>query len=483
MLTNSRIATVAARAVVRSVSLASPAASTASRGVTTAGEVVTARDAAVAGVWIRTSAKRDKLGELKLELNEGQKTLDDKATQEEYLDLYFADGIKLIAEVTDAGSDTKDDVDFDDDDNYFENRGILEEFSTWLDDQIDHCADVVNKAEAEAKFDIISAKLDSVLEKIPTDCCLPFIRDFLDPKFLEDETSSNLLEDDIFNMDKTLFKNAVSRFRLLLAKAAIDQVIESWKILTTVSDADIDRAAVEGISLQSEVDTLPLSKIFKFLQKVLSNSCSERVTAAWNLLDRDNDGLLDQAEMNEAVLLCLRVEQEALQALIQEALDARDVRAPLSTIGVDNQATTTQGWRQRRKERITKNKLIKMFIKSSKNHFDIEVETNHRLRCIYSWSNKADLDNQIKSVLVDDHGWSGRKRYVELSPKISESEFREVQEIHFAHLNRIGTEIVTSFREDLWVSQGKRRERRLLIRDSILFLTAVSSIDFVILML
>lgn len=41
-----RFSTVAARAVVRSTSLATPAASTASRGFTTAGEVVTAGDAA-----------------------------------------------------------------------------------------------------------------------------------------------------------------------------------------------------------------------------------------------------------------------------------------------------------------------------------------------------------------------------------------------------------------------------------------------------
>tara|TARA_B110001450_G_scaffold241398_1_gene250862 strand:- start:1028 stop:1285 length:258 start_codon:yes stop_codon:yes gene_type:complete len=41
-----RFSTVAARAVVRSTSLATPAASTASRGFTTAGEVITAGDAA-----------------------------------------------------------------------------------------------------------------------------------------------------------------------------------------------------------------------------------------------------------------------------------------------------------------------------------------------------------------------------------------------------------------------------------------------------
>ena len=69
------------------------------------------------------------------------------------------------------------------------------------------------------------------------------------------------------------------------------------------------------------------------------------------------------------------------------------------------------------------------------------------------------------------------------SEKISESEFRKVQEIHLTHLDRIGVEILNSFREDLWVSQGKRRERKELVWHSFLFLTGVSVIDYVILML
>ena len=125
-----------------------------------------------------------------------------------------------------------------------------------------------------------------------------------------------------------------------------------------------------------------------------------------------------------------------------------------------------------------------MFQKSCQKHFDVEVEINHRLRCIYSWANKADQGNQVKSVMVGEQaGWSGRQRYVELAPKISEAEFREVQEIHFKHMDRFGSEILSSFREDLWVLQGKRRERKDLIRNSFLFLAGVSAVDYVILML
>ena len=47
------------------------------------------------GVWAQTSAKRDKLGELKMELDweKGQKTLDDVATPEQALDLLLVDAV------------------------------------------------------------------------------------------------------------------------------------------------------------------------------------------------------------------------------------------------------------------------------------------------------------------------------------------------------------------------------------------------------
>ena len=441
--------------------------------------------ARVGGVWALTSAKRDKLGELKAALTEGQETLDDVATEEELLDLYFADGLNLIAKVTDTASDTKNTEFY----QIHDNGTILNEFSTWLDNQLDpSLPDTVSKSVLESKLEVASAKIDNLLERLPTDQCLVSVRDYLDPAVVDREDkqnniSSNLDSNDTFNMDTTSFQDAVSHFRLLLAKSAINQVLKSWKTLTTVSDADLDRAAVEGIALKSDLDTLSLSKVFAFVQKNISGNCSDRLTAAWNLLDRDGDGSLDQEEMNEVVHLCVRIEQEASQALFKEALDIFPVRAPLSAIGSDDQPSAPQGWRQRRIEKIAKKKLIQMFQQSCKKHFEVEVEINHRLRCIYSWANKADQDNKMKSVLVDDHGWSGRKRYVELSPKISESEFREVQEIHFTHLNRIGSETITSFRENLWVLQGKGRERKELLRNSALFLSAVSLIDFVILML
>lgn len=283
----------------------------------------------------------------------------------------------------------------------------------------------------------------------------------------------------------TPFWDSVARFRLLLAKSAIEQVLNSWKILTTVSDADIDRKATQGVALEPELDTVSLSKVVAFLQQNVSSSCSDRVTAAWDLMDRDQDGSLDQEEMHRVVHLCLDIETKAMTTLFEETLDAFPVRAPLSAIESDDEdVAPPKGWRQRRAEKKTKKRLTKLFQQSCKKHFVVEVELNHRLRCLYSWANKADQGNQLKSILVDEQtGWTGRKRYVELSPKISEAEFREVQEIHFKHMGRLGDELATSFREDLWVLQGKRRERNDLLRNSFLFLAGVSVIDYIILIL
>jgi len=463
--------------------------------------IPTERDISMAGgVWAVTSAKRDKLTELKRALGEEHDNLDGLATDEELLDLHLADGIKLIAKVTDAGLDvTRSDILNKDDDDDNSSLAVLNEFSVWLDNQQNDPSQPndINRTALGIKLELVSAKLDSLLETVPSDQCLRNIRDFLDPGDISEALKDLKGEDDPLgnnndshnndnlSMDTAQFWDSVTRYRLVLAKSAIDQILKSWKIFTTVSDADIDRAATEGIALQPELDTVSLDKVIAFLQKNVSGSCSDRVTAAWNLMDRDQDGSLDQDEMHQVAHLCLGIEVEALQTLFEETLDAFPIRGPLSAIRSDDHLSAApKGWRERRLEKKTKKQLIKMLQQSCKKRFDVEVEIDHRLRCIYAWANKADQDNQLKSVIVDEQvGWGGRKRYVELSPKISEAEFREVQGIHFKQMDRLGSEIVTSFREDLWVLQGKRRERKDLLRNSFLFLTAVSAIDYVILLL
>jgi hypothetical protein len=174
--------------------------------------------------------------------------------------------------------------------------------------------------------------------------------------------------------------------------------------------------------------------------------------------------------------------QSALQQFFQDGLDA----APLHTADLDK--TVIPGWRQQRREKKDKKMLTKMFQKTLKRHFEDELEMPHRLRCIYSWANKAHQSNKIDSVLVEDEGGIvtsvvGRKRFVELHPKIAVSEFRQVQTVHFPHLDRVGPEYLHSFREDLLLHQGKGRQNRELLRDCALFFTAVCAIDFIVLLL
>eukprot|EP00536_Pseudo-nitzschia_multiseries_P002281 jgi/Psemu1/317853/estExt_fgenesh1_pm.C_300021 len=485
-----------------------PAAATTGNIASHLAPIPTERDLAmVGGVFALTSAKRDKLGELKNKLGETNHSLDELATDEELLDLYLADGIKLVASVTDSGADVTVDANKDVDvDVNVDAPTVAGQFSEWLAGQHDPSSndgDEVTRTALEIKLEHIAAKIDVLLGDVPPSGCLVSIRDYLDPAVVRDELKEAGQDEDLFvntadaSAEPDSFRDAVTRYRLLLAKSAIEKLSESWTVLTTVSDGDIDRAAAEGIAVEPQRETVSLNKVLAFLKATVSGSCSDRVTAAWDLLDVDGDGSLDEAEMNHVVHLCLDIEAKALQELFKEAVDAVPVRAPLAAIGSDDgddeatsaaaaDTTAPVGWRQKRKEKKAKKKLLQMFEKTCKRHFDVEVEIHHRLRCVYAWANKADQGNRLKSVLVDEQlqaGWGGRKRYVELSPKISEAEFREVQSIHFTHLDKLGTELITSFREDLWVLQGKGRERKELLRNSFLFLAGVSAVDAVILML
>jgi len=518
--------------------------------------IPTERDLAmVGGVFALTSAKRDKLGELKNNLSETDHSLDDLATEDERLDLCLADGLLLVVGRTDSGAD---------DASATANSGtIAGNFAAWLekkqhtqnnnDNKNDNKSENenddgrVSRTALEIELEHISAKLDNLLGDVPASECLEPIRDYLDPAAVREELLDAGEDGNLFFLHEQeqeqkqkqkrtqtqtqtqkqelkqtqgdqhrqqqqqqqqqqqreypceypehAFRNAVTRYRLLLARAAIDQISKSWTVLTTVSDGDIDRAAAEGIAMEPQRETVSLQKVLGFLVAAVSGSCSDRLGAAWGLLDCDGDGALDEAEMNHAVHLCLETETEAIRALFEEALETGPVRGALGSDGNSNDNDNDKpGWRQRRREKKTKKQLLKIFQRSCKRHFDVEIEIHHRLRCAYAWANKADQGNQIRSVLVDEQqqqqplaaaaSWTAAtKRYVELSPKISEAEFREVQSIHLQHLDRIGTELATSFRQDLWVLQGKGRERKDLVKNSFLFLAGVSAVDALILML
>ena len=160
-----------------------------------------------------------------------------------------------------------------------------------------------------------------------------------------------------------------------------------------------------------------------------------------------------------------------------------------------------------RKEIQRVEKYIKKYLnKTIRYHFDREVELPHRLRCIYAWAEKEHQQGKIESVFIPSSSpmdWimmnsssslastlllqqqqggheQQRKRYVELEPQISFLEFQSMQKIHFPHLDRIGSELCTSLKEELWIHQGKRRQGVEFRREAMIFLSLVTVLDVII---
>lgn len=153
---------------------------------------------------------------------------------------------------------------------------------------------------------------------------------------------------------------------------------------------------------------------------------------------------------------------------------ASKINETTATTPVRSSNSKTLSWRNRRRELKARTVLTKTFEATLARHFRDQVETPHRLRCIYAWADKSHQSNKLDSIVVDSSDdWGaassivGRKRYVELLPKISYTEFRNEQAIHFPHLDKVGEEIVMSFKEDLWVLQGKRRQSKELRQPSV----------------
>jgi len=487
-------------------------------------EIPTARDVtASGGVWAPTSAKRERLREIMAELASEPKyegmTLDDLATDEQKLDLYLADGMLFLARLTDSTTATTSTATALESDGHEILKQVLQfskdranDLYTSTPDSSSSSGQQITQVQVEEYLNDVTKEIEEQLMALPSDRCLKMLRDFYygdDSNITGSSPDAAAVDaDDDGGVDpmtatiQSYADEASLRFRLLLAKGAAQHLKESWSVLTAVSDQDVDRAAVKGENIENSAKTVSAVKLQAVLAAFLQGTCADRVEALWNLIDRDQDGLIDEVEVDTVCELAIEPVRIALGNLLREALEAHPVRAvPLSEIfnvdqdGGDNgnsgqttQATTIAApppakplsWRQRRRERKEVKKLTKMFQNSLKNHFLDEVELPHRLRCSYAWANKRHQGNRLDSVLVDDAGWSGRKRYVELHPKIALAEFREVQSEHLPHLDRVAEEFVRSFRNDLWIQQGKLRNRRVLLRDCTLFLTVVCAIDYAI---
>lgn len=420
------------------------------------------QDARIGGVWSATSAKRDKLIELKGELVAGQLSLDDAATPEQSLDLFLADGLHVIAKASDL---------------FHSSNLALTDLQEWIVDQANELPEDMNEIQWGSFLTSISQETESILLGLPKALYLKDVRDFLELK----EVKEDDLEFSAFSPTSHIqtVEQCLLRYRLELVLEAANYLKNVWPDLTKVSDADLDRAATQGTTLVPQATTLSRDKIVKVLEAFTTGTCSTRIDALWNLSDRDGDGLLDQVEMERVCKLAIVPVQSSLKRLFVEAIEAYPVRISLSVSDGTEVLETPTGWRDRRKENKVRKTLVKIFQKTIKKHFDDEIEMPQRLRCIYAWAEKAHQGNKIDNVVIDT-GLGGRKRYVELAPKISLPEFREVQCIHFTHLDRVGEEYIKSFRDDLHVSQGRGRQRNELYQQAGAFFTAVTIIDIII---
>lgn len=408
------------------------------------------------GVWAPTSAKRDKISELKIELPEEKETLDEAATELELLDLYLADGLKEIVKA--AEEETQ--------------HAEMTEFLEWLESS--DAPQELAQVQWETYLTSIVSEVDAKFNGIPKDRYLKEVRDFMPTPTEETDVSAFMTAQSEEEDTLAAFQMCILRYRLHMIKAAAEHLKENWEKLVTVTDGDINRAAVTGETIPPKASTLSRDAVKRVMIEFATGTCITRFDALWDLVDRDDDGLLDGPEVGHVAYFCVEPVGKALQALTDEALEARPVRQPLDDD--DEEEGKQEGFLARRRQKNVEKRLRKNMARAATSHFEDEVEMPHRLRCIYAWAEKAHQDNKIDAIHIDT-GLGGRKRYVEVEPKIKLPEFREVQKEHFPHLNRIAEEMVGSFREDLWVDQGKGRQRIELQRNTFYFMLTICAID------
>ena len=497
------------------------------------------------GVWAQTSAKRDKLGELKLELkfDLGQRSLDDVATMEEKYDLFLIDGVHSIAKMIDDGGGTIHDEitllkkgDEGNDENL-----LLKQLQTMMEEFLEQegmgeSSEGSTSTEiTKQQFDLYMTKLIAYVKELkenhpaaPQDynqydedqtltdegeittndnkrehSSLLHIRDFVfyEAPNPEEHPIPSKIRDKMYEPISKPFASCFEYFQIILLQTGLEHLSTQWDDLTSISSGDQDRAATKGETLSSK-QSIDVVKLHSVLNAFASGACSDRVEALWNLMDKDNDGMLDQEEMDKTVYMSIKPMEDAFKLFILECMDVWPMRKwglpppclEQETITSEDQVVEKnhrkklgfyKRWVKERYEKKTKKNFLKLLDGTIKNHFDVEAETPHRLRCIYAWAEKKNQDGKTESVVVDTSNaepggfFSGaKKRYVELDPKISYPEFKEVQVEHFPHLDRIGQELCTSLKEDIWVHQGKGRQNQELKREIAAFLVVVSLIDY-----
>ncbi len=492
------------------------------------------------GVWAQTNAKRDKLGELKLELkwDEGQRTLDDAASDGEKLDLYLADGINAVLMLVD-GKEVKNiniepsvsKIKMPPFEDFY---SLLEDFEASLDrgngiddlqinqQQFDghiskliECVDKIRLHHAGSPHQSTEISLkddDNPSPSTQSNECeqssLVHIRDikpFILPRINGNDTeSTNIpdeLDDELYSPISSNLEQCTEYFRVLLLQSCLQHLSTQWEDIVKISDADLDRAATTGSPIP-QTNTMSIQTLHQVLDTFAQGTCQDRVKALWALMDKDRDNLINQSEMDKVAYMSIAPVGIALKDFVHDCLEVWPVRSDLPTdyltdlTGKNSSKGRYRQWKENRREKKTKKVVLRLLDRAIQKHFEIDVEVPHRLRCCYAWAHKMHQNGKVESILVDGSEGSAstdgdvlssspgsgflsgvRKRYVELDPKISYQEFRDVQKEHFSHLDRVGEELCTSFKEELWIHQGTRRQNVELKRESAAFLAVVSLID------
>merc|ERR1711884_12704 len=130
--------------------------------------------------------------------------------------------------------------------------------------------------------------------------------------------------------------------------------------LTKVSDADVDRAATKSVTLPP-VKAINLIKLHNVLRAVYSinnntlhtplrnegetvgleesqeedrqldnkvTATKRTVKAFWDLIDRDNDGMINQHEMDQVIQFAIQPIEQTFRIYVEEGLDACSLREP-----------------------------------------------------------------------------------------------------------------------------------------------------------
>ena len=537
------------------------------------------------GVWAQTNAKKDKLGELRMELNfdAGQRSLDDAANKEQQFDLWLVDGIRAVVSFVDgvelrgecvqqlrehlvtgqahvSGIPCLDDF-----------YTLLREFQEVTIQQGQEGKCQIGKGEYEKHLNNLMTHVEQIRLHHPaappiqsgkeatgattptafsknstksnSQSSLLYIRDIMEytppnePTKISSKTPAATaaaktpastaepsemipasLEKDLSQPLIQPLTECSEYFRILLLQACLLQLSTQWDDLMKISDADQDRAATKGETI-ANLEYINVITLHRVLEAFGTKGCVERTESLWNLMDRDEDGLLDQVEMNQVVYMSLKPVEAAMRTFVEDCIEVWPLRGGFPLLEDDSSSFAAGGgeevslsldvkkkgrykkWKEEKKEKKTKKVLLKLLDKAIKRHFDTDVEIPHRLRCCYAWADKKHQDGNVQSVLVENSNsgasgdsstdaasssgggggfMSARKRFVELDPKISYAEFRDVQKQNFPHLDRIAHELCTGFKEEVWILQGKGRQDAETRKEALAFLGVVSLIDMAI---